>query len=806
MKVKTRFIHFCRKLRSIVVLCLTISLLFYYTFQNEIDILNSYAENEYLPTINIHTNTPPPLTDSTLDTNIPTTPNNNIPNIHDPQVNLDDKNKYFPLLITSPRQDPSLTYKSDIHKDHNPLIFKEKYPVLFEVSLPLDTSGKLGPQFPHILEEPNIKMINRIRSIFMKSWKQQFAQWQNDPWPIGLIDSLDTLWLLNETSTFYDSIELLSKIDMKLPYTINDIINMPDLVGRGLGGLISSYELSKDDRLLTKSKQLGDFILRSFDTPNRLPIIEFPWRSPYNNRFPYRTTNVGGMMKMCLEMTKLTQLTQDNKYFDAIYHILTYIWETSTELPVKSLFPNVVDASGCKLLTDDELSKGTHQNNQMMKSINEDLTFVYCHQLKHFTGLGSRVDLEDKDYLTIYDSLSQLFSLINVDALHSMQPQVISNIETSEITGVEDSDITRRDLSSIDKKSEDSILSYDKIIDSAHIFHEAMDNIINLMTFKPSTPLNLTLLSSLDTNALYSPTTNELEVQLRRDFKFHPESCQLVATLIYGDKIFSTKNDKYMNVANDLIESCLQLSKQYHGIMNTISLDWGDNYELGQSNSVGLDDDLLHVTNLPFDENRKLENVLNGRYVGFDKSFTIHNEIFASKVKQSNLNSEEWKRSYSYLHNEQFLNIKLNEDDIDLDTKSWNPSYHLQSNEPLWINAIDDNKQTLLSPFVVKGLLYLYRNTGDPKWRALGEELFEMTMTSIEELNMRPKGFWKISEVNQENIPSHWFSQTLKYYYLLFEDSTKFSFNDYVFTNNGHLLARTKIINKSNKDLKKSKP
>lgn len=41
-----------RRVRSVLLLFITISLLFYYTFQNEIDILNSYALNDSLPSIN----------------------------------------------------------------------------------------------------------------------------------------------------------------------------------------------------------------------------------------------------------------------------------------------------------------------------------------------------------------------------------------------------------------------------------------------------------------------------------------------------------------------------------------------------------------------------------------------------------------------------------------------------------------------------------------------------------------------------------------------------------------------------------
>lgn len=834
MKIRSTLIHFFRRLKSILILCVTISLLFYYTFQNEIDILNSYAENEYLPSINIHT---PVLVDGNHDlishnelgTHYDST-NDNTENIHNsklkdsqPKVNLDEKNKYFPLLIPSPDVDPSLDYhpedfssssSSSSPSQINPLIYKEKYPVLYEMSLPIDTSGKLGPQFPKIEYDRDEEMLDQLCDIMRKSWDQQSPQWMNDPWPIHLIDSLDTLYLMGETEKFQTVLDLLSEVDFKTPYTVNQMIDIPDLVARGLGGFISAYELSGKEILLVKAKQLGDFVLRAFDTPNRLPVIKYPWRSPYNNRFPYKETNLGSMMKMTVEMTKLTQLSSDNKYFDAIYHTLQYLWETSSELPVKSLFPNVVDASGCKLLSNHELSVGKHQKDQVMKSINEDLTFVYCHQLRHFANFSTTVSVDDKDYFSIYDSLSKLYALTNVDILHSMQPSsdIISSStsddsidedNSSGSLGVQDSDISKRDLSSIHKL---------KIIDSKIIFHEAMEHIIKLMAFKPSAPMDLTLISNLNTNALYRPATNELEVQLRRDFKFQPESCQLAATLLYGNKIFTsddTQDATYSQMSTDLVESCYALTKQQTGLMNPISLDWGSDYtEYGSDNEVTSSEEETDVTisnNLPFNDNRKLENILVGKYVGFEKSFPMHNEVFASKVKESNLNSEEWKRSYSYLYNEQFLNVKLNSMDIDMDKKLWNPLHHEHSELPLWINGIDESKETILSPYLIKSLFYLHSTTGDSKWRQMAKDLFEISIYKIKEMNMGPKGVWKISEAGQENIPSYWFSQTLKYYYLLFEDSSKFSFNDYIYTNNGHLLSRPKGDSSNSKASTKKK-
>ena len=832
MRLKLTFIHLLRKLQSFLILCVTVSLLFYYTFQNEIDILNSFAENESLPAIDVHgqargndrsfdkglssvadplDNTNTNKDNSVLNDEIDTL-SSRPKDTQNQKVNLNEKNKYFPLLVPSPDLDPSLHYEHYQSSDatsqtspFNPIIFKEKYPVMYENSLPIDVTDQDVPKFPSILADRDDSMLKQIHNIFIKSWEQQISQLTNDPWPIYLIDSLSTLYVMGEITRFQRALDLLSKIDFKIPYTISELIDIPDLTTRGLGGLLSLYELSGENILLVKAKQLGDFILRSFDTPNRLPVISYPWRSPYNNRFPYKETNLGSMMKLTLELTKLTQLSSDNKYFNAVYHILEYLWETSGELPIKSLFPNIVDASGCKVLSSKELSVGTHQKDQMMKSINENLNFVFCHQFKHFNNYASTILIGDKDYFSIYDSLTKLYSLLNVDVLHSLNPvsdnaNALNPMQKSKVN--ENNEVKQRSLSSINKR---------KIIDSKTIFHEAMENIINLMLFKPLAPTNLTVITNLYTNALYSLTTNDLEVQLRRDFKFQPEACQFASTLLYGNKLFSISKDKddlYLQIASELVETCFTIFKQYDGVMKPLSLDWGSEYStIHNSPSIMEDEDMevIRSNGALFDESTKIENILKGKYIGFENGFNIHNEVFASKIKQSNLNNEEWKRSYSFIQNEPFLNIKLTSEDVDVEKKTWNRKHHKHSDVPLWINDVDVSKESILSPFLIKSLLYMFRITGDLKWRQMGKELFELTINKVKDLNLGPKGVWKVGEIHKENIPSYWFSQTLKYYYLLYENTSKFSFDDYIYTESGHILARNKRVDKKNKSSLKDK-
>lgn len=927
--------RFYKKLQSVLLLCVTISLLFYYTFQNEIDMLNSYAENESLPSVNFADNflvnsdrvldnnkdindkingdiinelqtdsgksentilnysheslinddtNSQNKNDKTNGDNIPVkhnalstsendssndsnNNNNNIPNNvhskpnkvmteanhHDLLNKLREKNKYFPLLLNSPLEDPSLKSNDieNIELSKPELIsFKEKYPTLWENDLPLEnainpndlnaggslvgSSKKIDNPFKQdkfdliAKSKSLIQRQRKVKDILLKTWDQQSSQWKIDPWPIALVDCLDTLFITNELTKFNEVVGLIKKIDFSLPNTFNELINIPDVSKRLLGGLISAYELSHEEVLLTKAKQVGDFILRAYDTPNRLPILNYPWKSTFGNRFPYKETNAGEMLQMTLELTRLTQLTSDNKYYNAVSHTLQFFWNTMNKLPIKSLLPNIVDASSCKMLTQRELNNGDHQrDSQTMKSIDKQLKFVYCHQLQYFTNYSTKIDA-NSELFTVYDTMAKLVALTDVDILHHFQLNELATLGSSGsgkdkrmINAVMNSekkidglDGIARNEKTVDNNTEDTITN------STTIFHEAMLNIIKLMSFKPKSNLDLTLLSDIDTNSIYSPTTNELEVQIRRNFKYNPESCLLPSVLLYGNRILSMTmidkedklNNKFVNYSNDILKSCYQLNKMFQGNNMELvldldeSIDWDENYDITDHSSDT--DNFMQIEEKLYDADQKINDVLQDKYVGFDKGFPNSNIVSAKKIKQNvNSNLINWKRLYRFINGEQFLNVKLDKEAVDIGEKKWtningftgvnsrNDNFEkirdMEKDRPMWINSKIPLGQ-LLSPHLIKSILYQYKITGNESWREMGWTLFEQMIDQLREQNMGAKGLWKIKDLYQENIPSYWMSQTLKYYYLLFDDDSNYSFNEYILTNGGHFLVRPK--------------
>lgn len=97
-------------------------------------------------------------------------------------------------------------------------------------------------------------------------------------WAATLVDSLDTLWIMELKDEFEEAVEALHLIDFGT--TEENEINVFETTIRYLGGMLAAYDLSegKYSLLLQKSLELGDFLYAAFDTPNRMPIMRWSWK------------------------------------------------------------------------------------------------------------------------------------------------------------------------------------------------------------------------------------------------------------------------------------------------------------------------------------------------------------------------------------------------------------------------------------------------------------------------------------------------------------------------------------------------
>ena len=97
-------------------------------------------------------------------------------------------------------------------------------------------------------------------------------------WGATLVDSLDTLWMMDLQEEFEEAVEAVGKID----FTTSPRNDIPlfETVIRYLGGLVAAYDISgeKHKVLLDKAVELADILMGAFDTPNRMPMTYYLWK------------------------------------------------------------------------------------------------------------------------------------------------------------------------------------------------------------------------------------------------------------------------------------------------------------------------------------------------------------------------------------------------------------------------------------------------------------------------------------------------------------------------------------------------
>jgi mannosyl-oligosaccharide alpha-1,2-mannosidase len=106
---------------------------------------------------------------------------------------------------------------------------------------------------------------------------------------------------------------------------IDGEINVFETIIRYLGGFIGAYDVSgcHDARLLNKAIEVADMAYASFDTPNRMPVSRWSPQKAVDGeeQLPAESVLIAEAASASLEFTRLSQLTGDMRYFDAISRV-----------------------------------------------------------------------------------------------------------------------------------------------------------------------------------------------------------------------------------------------------------------------------------------------------------------------------------------------------------------------------------------------------------------------------------------------------------------------------------------------------
>jgi mannosyl-oligosaccharide alpha-1,2-mannosidase len=197
--------------------------------------------------------------------------------------------------------------------------------LLFSALLAL-SMARAGPGTRNSSESGDPALAERVRSEFLHAWKgyQRFAwghdelkpltkqphDWYGVPLEMTPVDALDTMLLMHLDAEAAAARELIAT---KLDFDRDIYVKNFEITIRLLGGLLSSYHLTGDPRLLKLAENLGDRLLPAFRSPTGMPYMFVNLKTGGVRGAVSNPAEIGTLL---LEFGTLSRMTRKPVYYD----------------------------------------------------------------------------------------------------------------------------------------------------------------------------------------------------------------------------------------------------------------------------------------------------------------------------------------------------------------------------------------------------------------------------------------------------------------------------------------------------------
>jgi hypothetical protein len=169
-------------------------------------------------------------------------------------------------------------------------------------------------------------MAERVKAEFLHAWRgyreyawghdalqplsRQPRDWYARSLLMTPVDALDTMLLMGLDDEARDAREL---IDARLSFDQDIEVKHFEVVIRLLGGLLSSYQMTGDPKLLALADDLGTRLLPAFDSPTGLPYVNVNLRTGKTSGTESNPAEAGTLL---LEYGTLSRLTGKPIYYE----------------------------------------------------------------------------------------------------------------------------------------------------------------------------------------------------------------------------------------------------------------------------------------------------------------------------------------------------------------------------------------------------------------------------------------------------------------------------------------------------------
>ena len=180
-------------------------------------------------------------------------------------------------------------------------------------------------------------MAARVRDDFLHAWSgykqyawghdelkpltKSYRDWYGTSLLMTPVDALDTMVLMGLTDEAREDREL---IDKQLSFDKDIYVKNFEVTIRLLGGLLSSYELTGDKRLLELADDLGTRLLPAFNSPTGMPYVFVNLKTGKIRGVESNPAEIGSLL---IEFGTLSELTGKQLYYDKAKRALVAIYD-----------------------------------------------------------------------------------------------------------------------------------------------------------------------------------------------------------------------------------------------------------------------------------------------------------------------------------------------------------------------------------------------------------------------------------------------------------------------------------------------
>jgi mannosidase alpha-like ER degradation enhancer 2 len=185
-------------------------------------------------------------------------------------------------------------------------------------------------------------MAKQVRSEFLYAWNaykqyawghdelkpltRGFRDWYDKPLFMTPVDALDTMILMDLTEEADKTRELIVQ---NLSFDQDMEVKNFEITIRLLGGLLSSYQLTGDKRLLALAEDLGNRLLPAFNSPTGMPYMYVNLKTGKTRGAVSNPAEVGTLL---IEFGTLSKLTGKPVFYDKAKRALTELFSRRSKI------------------------------------------------------------------------------------------------------------------------------------------------------------------------------------------------------------------------------------------------------------------------------------------------------------------------------------------------------------------------------------------------------------------------------------------------------------------------------------------